>query len=558
MDGSSASKEPRSRQQEGFFTLYTPWGILYSMKNTVRAQFINRRSTVLGVIVVGLGFIGFNFIQAETVSEATSSVVAPVFSPAKPTGAIAYPVAGLVEAGESVTLFAKRSGFVKQVAVKEGDAIEAGATLVLAVDPVTNSRLAVQDEAGVVNRLKATSAFIGAKQQQSVSTVGYEQSVALFGLTNAASGARTDAALKQLVATLTQVEAVVPQALRFVQDNKPLFTVESMNLYTEVVEAFYKQEPSYLRIGVTSSGDDTALLTQLAEAKNASPAEMLLVAEAVQTELGTIIDLYARSESEFFDRDQLTSDSAELATYSEFRASLSELSVGLVASIDGVSALSSGQDINEVNSTSSVALASISKDATASLSDITAEIESATSRLSSAELNVLATELNLGLSEAPFAGVITEVYVENGQYVEAGQPLVKLSGSGAQEMKVKLSGAARSMQVGDVFMVGSETVGVVDRVVPVLEAGSATAYISFTESQTVGEVVRGVLMVTAGAGFHTIGREYMYFDGTGPYVITRAGEKVHIKIIHDNGNELVIEGERELNEDLVPAFGIRL
>src|SRR3989338_1857026 len=278
---------------------------------------------------------------------------------------------------------------------------------------------------------------------------------------------------------------------------------------------------------------------------------MLLVAEAVQTELGTIIDLYARSESEFFDRGQLTSDSAELATYSEFRASLSELSVGLVASIDGVSALSSGQDINEVNSTSSVALASISKDATASLSDITAEIESATSRLSSAELNV-------GLSEAPFAGVITEVYVENGQYVEAGQPLVKLSGSGAQEMKVKLSGAARSMQVGDVFMVGSETVGVVDRVVPVLEAGSATAYISFTESQTVGEVVRGVLMVTAGAGFHTIGREYMYFDGTGPYVITRAGEKVHIKIIHDNGNELVIEGERELNEDLVPAFGIRL
>src|SRR3989344_1103625 len=306
------------------------------MKNTVRTQFINRRSTVLGGIVVGLGFIGFNFIQAETVSEATSSVVAPVFSPAKPTGAIAYPVAGLVEAGESVTLFAKRSGFVKQVAVKEGDAIEAGATLVLAVDPVTNSRLAVQDEAGVVNRLKATSAVIGAKQQQSVSTVGYEQSVALFGLTNAASGARTDAALKQLVATLTQVEAVVPQALRFVQDNKPLFTAESMNLYTEVVEAFYKQEPSYLRIGVTSSGDDTALLTQNVYGKKKH----------------TLLKKF------FF-------------------------------------CAGSNTHINEVNSTSSVALASISKDAATSLSDITAEIESATSRLSSAELNVLATELNL-------------------------------------------------------------------------------------------------------------------------------------------------------------------
>jgi hypothetical protein len=154
--------------------------------------------------------------------------------------------------------------------------------------------------------------------------------------------------------------------------------------------------------------------------------------------------------------------------------------------------------------------------------------------------------------------VVTEVYVELGQYVEAGQPLLRLSGSGAQEMKVKLSGAALSVQVGDAFLIDGKTVGAVDRVVSVLEAGSATAYITFTEAQTVGAVVRGELMVTVGAGLHSISRDYLAFDSTGPYVVTKAGEKIYLKIVHDNGAELVVEGERELNEELVPVFGIRL
>jgi hypothetical protein len=285
---------------------------------------------------------------------------------------------------------------------------------------------------------------------------------------------------------------------------------------------------------------------------------MLVVAEAVRSEIGTIIDLYARSESEFFDKDELANDAPELTAYSELRTSLAELSVGLVSAIDGAAALQSGQSINEVTATTSVATAQVGKDAAATLRDITAQIESATGRLSAAELSVLVTELGLGLSEAPFAGVVTDVYVEEGQYVEAGQPLVRLSGSGAQEMKIKLSGAALSLQVGDAFIVGGKTVGVVDRVVSVLEAGSATAYVVFTEAQSVGTVVRGELMVSVGAGFQTINRDYLSFDGTGPYVMTKASEKIYLKILHDNGAELLVEGEREINEELVPAFGVRL
>lgn len=528
------------------------------MKNTVHTHVINFRRVRIGALGVVLGIVGFNFINSKTNVETPTPVVSEVFTPAKPATSINYGVAGLVQAGESVTLYAKRSGFVEQVIVREGDVVETGASLVVAVDPVTRARLSVQDEVGILNKLKATSAVVGAVEQQTVAAIGYEQSVALSTFSNAASAARAEAAKRQLEATLAQVEAVVPQALRFVQDNKTLFTSESMNLYTEAVEAFYKQEPNYLHIGVITSGKDEALLTQVAEVNFASSSEMLAVAEAVQSEIGTIMDLYARSESEFFDKDELSSNAPELAAYSEFRTSLAELSAGLVGSIDGASALQSGQSINEISTTAGVASALVGKDTATNLRDITAQIESATVRLSSAELSVLVTELGLGLSEAPFAGVVTEVYVEQGQYVEAGQPLVRLSGSGAQEMKIKLSGAALSLLPGDEFIVHGKTVGVVDRVVPVLEAGSATAYVVFTEPQMVGSVVRGLLMVSVGAGFHVISRDYVSFDSTGPYVVTKAGDKIYFKIVHDNGSELVVEGERELNEELVPAFGIRL
>ncbi len=525
------------------------------MKNLVRILYIDRM--LLFLLVLGV-LVGFTFIQSDTAVEDTVPEVSVASAPAKHTATIAYPAAGLVEAGESVTLYAKRSGFVERILATEGDVVEAGATVVLAVDPVTKSRLAVQDEAGVLTILKATSATVGADQQETVATIGYDQSVASSTLSNAASIARAEAAKKKLLVTLAQVEAVVPQVLRFVQDNKTLFTSTSMDLYTEVVEAFYKQEPNYLRIGQTSSGEAEALLMQVAEVKNSSSSEMLAVAEAVQVQLGILSELYARSESEFFDKDELASTALELSVYSELRTSLATLSTQVVASIDAASALQSGQNINAVTTTAGVASAQVGKDTATSLRDITAQIENATERLSSAELNVLVEEIGLGVSAAPFASVVTEVYVDQGQYVEAGQPLVRLSGSGSQEIKIKLSGAATSLQVGDVFMVGNKTVGVIDRIVPVLEAGSATAYIAFTEPQTVGSVVRGELMVTVGAGLSTINRDYMAFDISGPYVVTRAGEKIYLKIVHDNGAELVVKGERAINEELVPAFGIRL
>lgn len=528
------------------------------MQNIVRKQVLTRQRLFWIFVGVALLLTAFTFIQSNISAEAPAAAVASVYTPAKPANTITYPVAGLVEAGESITIFAKRSGFVEQISVVEGDVVEAGAALVVAVDPVTRSRLAVQNEAGILNALKAASASVGAAERESATSIGFEQSVALATLGTAASADRTAAAETKLALTLAQVEAVVPQALRFVQDNKPLFTSESMDLYTEVVEAFYKQEPNYLRIGFTTSGEDTALLTRVAEAKSASSSEMLTVAELVGDELGTLIDLYAQSESEFFDRDQLASDAAELAAYSESRTALTELSVGLVTAIDGAAALGSSESSTAVTATSSVALALVNKDTAISLRALTAQIENATGQLSAAELSVLVTELGLGLSEAPFAGMVTEVYVEHGQYVEAGQPLVRLSGSGAQEMKIKLSGAALNVQAGDAFMINNKTVGTVDRVVPVLEAGSATAYVTFTEAQQVGAVVRGELGVTVGAGLYTISRDYVAFDSVGPYVVTKAGEKIYLKIVHDNGAELVVEGERELNEELVPAFGIRL
>lgn len=494
-----------------------------------------------------------NHVEKEMVVDELKAIV-----PEAPSS-INMDVSGIVEAGESLTLYAKRAGFIRQVLVTEGDEVTAGDVMLLSVDPVTEARLGVTEVAGALRVLEAKSGVATAVNQNNLAGIAYEQSIALSALTSSSSEESARQSAKQLEATLSQVEALLPQALRFVQDNKSLFTSESMGTYTEVVSAFYGGEPSYLRIGVTDAVNGGSLLDEVASSKNASGTELLAVAKNVNVEFAKLLNLYQASESEFFDEDELSSDSTILASYSELRAAIAELSSALAVATLSASNYGIGADINGVTASSSVASAKSNSETASTVNDIMALIEGRSADLSNRELALVAAEMGLGLTEAPFAGVVTAVLVEKGQYVNAGEPLVRLSGTGVKEMKVKLSSIGQSVSPGAAFLLKGKTVGQVDRVVPVLEAGSVTAYIVINdENLKVGEVVRGEVALSVPAGYKAVSRDYVQFDEAGAYVTTKAGETIHFTIVHDTGAVLVIEPERELNEALVPAYGVRL
>lgn len=525
------------------------------------SYFINKkRRSRLSVFLVGI-LIGtgvFYYFTHHSVEEVVTADEAKAFVPEAPSS-INMNVSGIVEAGESLTLYAKRAGFVRQVLVTEGDQVSTGDAILLSVDPVTEARLGVTEIAGALRVLEAKSSVASAANQNNLAGIAYEQSIALSALTASDSEESARQSAKQLEAALSQVEALLPQALRFVQDNKSLFTSESMDTYTEVVSAFYGGEPSYLRIGVTDASSGNALLDEVAKTKNASSSELLAVAKNVNVEFAKLLNLYQASESEFFDEDELSSDSAVLAGYSELRSAIAELSSGLAAATLGASSYGIGAEISGVTTSGNVASAKSNSDTASAVNDIMALIEGRSADLSNQELALVAAEMGLGLTEAPFAGVVTEVLVEKGQYVNAGEPLVRFSGTGVKEMKVKLSGIGQSVSPGAAFLLKGKTVGQVDRVVPVLEAGSVTAYVVINdENLRVGEVVRGEVALGVPAGYKAVARDYVQFDEAGAYVTTKAGETVHLTIVHDTGAVLVVEPERELNEELVPAYGVRL
>ena len=68
--------------------------------------------------------------------------------------------------------------------------------------------------------------------------------------------------------------------------------------------------------------------------------------------------------------------------------------------------------------------------------ELQASIDEQAQSVARSNSEVLRAQLSLAYTQAPFAGVVSKVYVEDGEYVTPGTPLLELRGTGVYEVAV--------------------------------------------------------------------------------------------------------------------------
>jgi multidrug efflux pump subunit AcrA (membrane-fusion protein) len=475
-----------------------------------------------------------------------------------------YPVVGVVSAKQELVVKAKMAGVIESVFVTEGDIVPSGNILAIQTDPVLQAELERQGIQNVLALLREESALSNVKQNLASEEVGLGQSIGVTELSIEANSNRTTAAEAQLKNELEATSATVVDIFSFVVNNSSLFTADSMKLYRQSVDSFYGRTPNYLTTGVlyprTSEGSIFKRIENLKDVNNIENETE--VTQRVIAELNQVLQIFSESERDFLERDILSRDDARYISYTNYRSKIAGLKSDLESSLDNLSSLRDFAGTNSLILTSAAKQAEFSFASAVSQARIGDEIYNNTKVLTAADRQVLLAQASLGISRAPFEGVVSEVLVEEGEYVMPGTSLFKYVGTCEQEIKVRIpESLLGSVKVGNNFMVKGEVVGLVSRVVGIAEAGAVTVFVDLVKPIINGATLSGEINLSQSGEedpLISIERSHLLFSTAGPYVMTESGERIMVAVVNDGGNILVVRPSKKINEKLKVATGIRL
>jgi multidrug efflux pump subunit AcrA (membrane-fusion protein) len=476
-----------------------------------------------------------------------------------------YPVVGKVSAKQELMIKAKQAGVVENILVTEGDVLASGKIMAVQVDPVLQAQLARQGIQNVLSLLREESAVSVNKQNLSTQEVSLAQAGALLTVSSSTNNNRIVSAQAQLKNELQSVSAAVVDIFSFVKNNPSFFTADSMKLYRNSVDSFYGRNPNYLSLGIMYPNSNTIpLFKQIESLKDSKNSEdEVIVSQAVIAELSQVLKIFSESESEFLDSDILSRDDSLYTSYTNYRSGLTNLKSALESSLDNLSTLKDYDNTNSINLDSANKQAQFGYEGALTQSKIADALYENTNALTKADRQVLFAQVSLGVSQSPFAGIVSHVLVEEGEYVMTGTPLFIYVGTGNQEIKIKLpESLLGKVKKGSEFYIAGEIYGQVSRIVSVVESGSITVFVDLVKPVVTGTTLNGHLSLDDvgenSQNLKKINRNQLLFSTKGPYVTTESGEQVFVQVISDNGNILIVKFEKEVSKKLQTATGIRL
>lgn len=482
------------------------------------------------------------------------------------TSTIPLKVSGVVEATDSALISAEANGVIDQIYVTEGSVVSAGALLAVQATPVENATMVLrQAEADLsgVERSASMDAAENALAQAEVIAYSAEEIATLSALTS--DNRVADAAAGMLVAAESNVTALL-DALQFINENKPLFDVDTFPIFEEVIADLYgsipKQFQAPVQRSVSSEADLLAFVRELAAGGQVSVIDAQNLYSLLETENAALLEMYSGGERDILDRARVTPNST---TYEEYFAKRAEVIAARRALVQQNAVFRQAVD--------QAATAAVDQDQSVSTSELDAasaerqaafskELSMAASRVAAAASGVAIAQRSLGEVRAPFAGVIAKRLIEVGEYAAAGIPIVQLEGVHGAEVEVHIPLVfASSLAVGDSFMLDGKTVGIVDRFSPVSSGNVIAATVLLTEgSFPIGSTVSGELMLKRGGAVFAAPRSYVHFDASGAFVLEEGSkEPRRVSVVYDTGAVLyfTIVGEAPTGP-LQAAYSIAL
>lgn len=513
-------------------------------------------AAVVGVAV----FVYSGFTNRSDSFETSVAVTTPVVYAS--TSSIPLRVGGVVEATNDVVVYAQVAGVVTSVVAVEGMSVASGQLVAQQSLPVAEAQLGLTAAQGALSSLQQESATAQATGAYAKSEVQAYTATDVAHIRTSADQNRLAEVSGQLQTTLESGLISTIEIIDFVNQNRNLFTGDALRDFDEIVKDIYGRTPNYFSRGIAyGSKEKSSDLADNIKALRASDEYNIVLAKTYSTTLRNDFDrlltVYTEAENHVYDRDFSISDD----TKTEYEANRNAI-LATLADLDEIQAAAQVvMDAALANTTAdeqSVAVTAIDEEVAATVAKYAEVIGRQTNVVDRAAQAVVAAELSLGQVRVPFAGVVTKVFVDSGDYVTPGTPLMRLSGTDARELAVTAPVTfADSLAIGQGFVVNGETVGYVASFSAVSTNGSVPITISLSDTTIpVGTSVVGRLMVEAHEGLVAVPRQYVSFSTTGSFVRLASGSEESFEIVYDDGVLLYGKTEVSTEEPLVQVTGI--
>lgn len=478
-------------------------------------------------------------------------------------GSTTIHVTGMVKAADSAMISAATNGVLNQVMVTEGERVSAGGILAIQSTPVANAEIAYQNalrEQTAVEQAALVSLQEFANEKASVVARSTEE-ITYLQTEAIESHLQADAAAVQTAADVGVTTML--DSLAFVADNQSLFTDIRREQFREIVNDLYGGLPKQFQGSVGYGVDDTTTNTlELLESMRGLSRGELSVVESetlgiiVKGQLQALVTLYTTAESDVLDRSRVTQGGDLYTTYFTNRAQILDSLSNLESAQRNLQSNIDNLIQTEVSGNQSVAMTTLDEKLAQIQYDYSQSIQSTADAAAKAAADVAIAQSAMGVMTAPFDGYVSSVLVEQGEYATVGTPLLKLDGTGARELTSSVPvKVGQYIEIGDPLYRDGQLVGTVDRISPAQQGHSMQVIISLVNGALpVGVSFAGELSFNTPLATSVVPRNYVFFDPTGPYVLTEAGERYQVSIVLDAGHSFIVSFATENPQSpLVPS-----
>jgi multidrug efflux pump subunit AcrA (membrane-fusion protein) len=531
---------------------------------------IIKKNNLVKLALLGLSLAFFTTLFIATQNEndknekhASDTQSENIFVP-KEDASFFYPVSGTVEATNNLTVHAKTAGTVTSILGEEGTFVNKGDALVVQTVPLLKNKIDLQESQNTLAELSQNNALIQSKSNLDKSLVNLNSAQKNLELT-VKNISKQDKNTASLLLTQTNASALtLVSTLNFIDEYEAYFPSETLKKFKETVAKLYGEEKTYMtgyvKYNIKSNESILDKLRNINIETYSDLEKLITLAKTVDDELDATKNLLEDAEYRFLDSHTFSTSDTGYTSYLSNRASVIETQANLRNLISTADSVLMQNSFSLLNSDTNNKIGFINSQSADNAFGNQSDIYKQTTTLSKKQLDLLRAQQNLGVSTSPFPGVIKDVFVDYGEYLMPGSPILTIVGNTAQEIKVTVPKTILPMlHVGDAFVSNEVIVGHVDRFAPVLSAGKVEVFISLENGEyTNGDTLKGSIEITLDGLENVVyvPRDYLHFDNSGVFVLTEEKEPIQVQIVYDGGKFVLVKSENITSKKLTPSKGI--
>jgi multidrug efflux pump subunit AcrA (membrane-fusion protein) len=472
-------------------------------------------------------------------------------------------VSGVLASVDAITVYARTSGVLDFVYVEEGDVVQAGSQLFKQDTTIVDSAIALATAQGILENTSVTAQYSTKLSESKKADVA-----AVFASDSTILQADSYNGIKEQLQTslrLTLEGAVsdLIATLDFIDSNRAFLPSVAADTYTEVLVSLFGQQPSYLNDGlirrVQDHGDVLESIYILDD--DSSEIDILIAADALYAEITKVSDILVQLESEFLDESKVVPSDALYTAYLMHRTGINSMSSEVLSARTALLIQLPQEQKALITATQNDMIADLDAEEAILQTQYAKDVIAKTARVHDAQVTSLLSQKQLAQAYAPFDAVVEKVFVDKGQYIQPGEPVVILQGTGGLELSVTVPIELLSLlEEGQKFVKNGKVLGYVNRFSPTASNGAVVVFISIEENMYVsGQTLSGTLLLDSErSSIIKVPRTYVHFATYGPFVYTNNSKEVPVRIVYDGMENVYIEYDEVFKQGILPVSGITL